>query len=217
MMRIWLGPLPSWIERWYSHTQNQKRYGFDFKLFTDYEDIARRCQDILGIRIRPYRELAGTRISAASGPAYGELFADQCQGYDFWGHCDQDTIFGRLDRFVSDKYLSDCDVFGNDPDAICGPFSLYRNCDKVNSLYRKVPNWQDALSGHKFVSFEEGLFVTTLREAAATGEIRFKSAFWQPDSPNAKMRLRNDGSLIDTATGKETMMFHFSRGKGWPL
>ncbi|RPH38355.1 hypothetical protein EHM92_00290 [bacterium] len=221
LMRIWLGPLPLWIDKWWANVETLKPYGFHFLLLTDYEDIRQRCHDVLGIQIRPYQEIAGTRISAASGPAYGELFADKCKGYDFWGHCDQDTVFGRLDRFVSDEYLGDCDIFGNDPDAICGPFSLYRNCEKVNALYRKVPNWQQALSGHEFVSFEEGLFVRTVRKAAAAGEIYFKSAFWQVDykkhEPVAHLKILTDGSLIDLVAGKETMMFHFNHIKHWPF
>ena len=29
-------------------------------------------------------------------PAYGVLFEEYLDGYDFWGHCDLDVLFGRI-------------------------------------------------------------------------------------------------------------------------
>src|SRR4028118_2154248 len=29
-------------------------------------------------------------------PAFGEIFRDELAGYDFWGHCDLDVLFGRI-------------------------------------------------------------------------------------------------------------------------
>lgn len=29
-------------------------------------------------------------------PAYGEIFADYLKGYDFWGHCDIDLLWGNI-------------------------------------------------------------------------------------------------------------------------
>ena len=33
-------------------------------------------------------------------PLYGYLFSDYIQGYDFWGYCDCDLVFGDIDSFL---------------------------------------------------------------------------------------------------------------------
>lgn len=64
-------------------------------------------------------------------PAYGEIFAGELAGYDFWGHCDLDVVWGALREFVSEDLLDRYDrLFYR------GHFSLYRNTEKINGLYR---------------------------------------------------------------------------------
>jgi hypothetical protein len=63
-------------------------------------------------------------------PAFGEVFADELSGYDFWGHCDLDVVFGRIrdhlppEAFEADKIL------------IQGNFSLYRNTAEASGWFR---------------------------------------------------------------------------------
>ena len=41
-------------------------------------------------------------------PTYGYVFYDLIKDYKFWGHCDTDIIWGRIDNFITsdamDKY-----------------------------------------------------------------------------------------------------------------
>ena len=46
--------------------------------------------------------------------AYGEIFQDYIKGYDFWGHCDMDMIFGDIRHFITDEILSKYDRIGVD-------------------------------------------------------------------------------------------------------
>ena len=222
-IRTWFGPLPPWLEHWLRNTARLAQYGFDFLLVNDYEFFAQRCQETLGIEIAPYDQIAGTRKAGDFDPAYGIIFAEEIADYDFWGHCALDMVFGMLDRFVSDEYLSDCDIFGNDPGAICGPFSLYRNCKLINGLFRRVDEWQNLLSRATMCGFDEIQFNQAVQKAAEAGEIRFKTAFWQSSdtheghTPTPHMTILPDGSLIDKVTGRETMMFHFHRYRQWPI
>lgn len=65
-------------------------------------------------------------------PAYGEVLADDLQGFDFWGHCDCDMIFGNIRRFLSDEILSQyAKIFSR------GHLTLYRNDPETNSYYRR--------------------------------------------------------------------------------
>ena len=54
-------------------------------------------------------------------PAFGEVFREELAGYDFWGHCDLDVIFGDVRDHLPPE------AFGADKILIQGNFALYRN------------------------------------------------------------------------------------------
>jgi len=92
----------------------------------EFEALAKRIQSHFEFEIsleRPYK-LCDFR------PAFGEIFADELTGYDFWGHSDLDLVFGRIRRhlpaaaFEADKILFN------------GNFSLYRNTAETAGWYR---------------------------------------------------------------------------------
>lgn len=66
-------------------------------------------------------------------PLYGVLFADTLKGYDYWGHCDIDLIFGDLQYFFDKYYLYSYDKFGT-----LGHLALYKNSDKMNYSYKTI-------------------------------------------------------------------------------
>lgn len=66
-------------------------------------------------------------------PLYGLLFADILFGYDYWGHCDIDLIFGDLQYFF-DKY----DLYSYDKFGTLGHLALYKNSDKMNNSYKTI-------------------------------------------------------------------------------
>jgi hypothetical protein len=233
-IRVWIGALPAWIDNYRRNTEPLAKYGFEWLIVTDYDLLAERCKRLLDITIAPYEKIAGTRKAGDFDPALGVLFAEELKDYDFWGHTGLDCAYGRLDRFVSDEFLAGCDVFGNDPGAICGPFSLYRNTDVVNRLFQRVgqdgpvkdhlgrtfAGWRDLLECPRITGWDEGAFSNVVAMAAQAGEIRFKSAFWQahdsmPGHPD--LTALPDGSLIDNVSKRETMMFHFNHTRQWPL
>ena len=85
-------------------------------------------------------------------PAYGELFADDLAGYDFWGYCDCDLMFGDIRKFYTDEVLDTYDKV-----AFFGHSTLYRNNQKINSLYKTVidtqPSYIDVMSKPKDRTF----------------------------------------------------------------
>jgi hypothetical protein len=63
----------------------------------EFEDLAKRIRRHFEFEIsleRPYK-LCDFR------PAFGEIFADELTGYDFWGHSDLDLDFGRIRGHLS--------------------------------------------------------------------------------------------------------------------
>jgi hypothetical protein len=114
----------------------------------EFEDLAKRIQSHFEFEIsleRPYK-LCDFR------PAFGEIFADELTGYDFWGHSDLDLVFGRIRAhlpaaaFEADKILFN------------GNFSLYRNTAETAGWYRhevgKV-SYRDAMTNPAAMHFDE--------------------------------------------------------------
>jgi hypothetical protein len=63
-------------------------------------------------------------------PAFGEIFADELAGYDFWGHSDLDVVFGRIrDHLPPEAFEADKILFQ-------GNFALYRNTPEAARWYR---------------------------------------------------------------------------------
>ena len=126
--------------------------------------------------------------------------------------------YAILDKYMTDEFLDDVDIFGNDPDAINGAFSLYRNIEKVNKLFYRVPFWNKILEEPRLLAFDEIHITNLLR---TTDDIRFKSGYLQendkqPDHiPVTQVKLLDNGKLINTKTGNEMMMFHFNRTRKW--
>lgn len=116
---------------WIIYTDCRDEYRFPSnvrKVSTTFEAFKNRFRSHFDFDIvldRPYK-LCDYK------PAYGEVLADDLAGFDFWGHCDCDLIFGDIRRFLSDDILSqNMKIFSR------GHMTLYHNDPETNSYYRK--------------------------------------------------------------------------------
>lgn len=89
-------------------------------------------------------------------PMYGYLFEKYLTGYEFWGHCDNDLIFGNITDFVTEYILKKYDrIFTR------GHLTIYRNIPEVNSFfkesanYENIPSWKKVISSSQGFSFDE--------------------------------------------------------------
>ena len=62
--------------------------------------------------------------------AYGFIFEDYLKDVDFWGYCDVDVIFGRLDYFITEELLNNFDKIFS-----LGRPTLYRNTSEINRVF----------------------------------------------------------------------------------
>lgn len=87
-------------------------------------------------------------------PAYGYIFAEYLTQYDFWGHCDNDVIFGNIRKFITDDILDNYERI-----LIRGHFTLYKNTPGVNNFYLKtisgIPGYREVFSTPKNYCFDE--------------------------------------------------------------
>lgn len=63
--------------------------------------------------------------------AYGEIFSDYLKGYNFWGFCDVDVIWGNMRKFFHDELLASYDKIG-----VQGHCAIFKNTHAINSVYR---------------------------------------------------------------------------------
>jgi hypothetical protein len=115
----------------------------------DFDDLVARIQSFFPFEIsleRPYK-LCDFR------PSFGEIFRAELAGYDFWGQCDLDLIFGRIRTHLPPE------AFDADKVLIQGNFALYRNTDEAAGWYRHEVgdvSYRQAMTDPAAQHFDEG-------------------------------------------------------------
>lgn len=115
---------------WILITDDQTTYDFPKNVqvkYCTYDEIKKRISshfDFPVIINKPWR-LCEYR------PAYGEIFEEELKGFDFWGHCDMDLIWGDIRKFLSEDVFLKYDKIG-----FQGHSTLYRNTPEVNARYK---------------------------------------------------------------------------------
>lgn len=88
------------------------------------ENLRQRFTERLGF------EPAPPEVNTDLKTALGLVFEDLLAGYDFWGQCDFDMIFGNLRKFLTEDILAAHDKI------LCrGHLTLYRNTAKINRAF----------------------------------------------------------------------------------
>ncbi len=88
-------------------------------------------------------------------PAFGTVFSDLITGYDFWGYCDMDIIYGNIKHIVTDEMLDTYDVISARQEYLTGCFTLFRNDQRVSDLYQKSKDWQKVFQDPDYYNFDE--------------------------------------------------------------
>lgn len=187
------------------------------------EKLSKQASSVTGLEInmqRPYK-LNDIR------PLFGKIFSEQLQGYDFWGHCDIDVIFGDIRKFITEEILNNHDVVSARKGNIAGHFTLYRNTEYINSLYQAHPVYKDAFLNSQSYYFDEvGMTEVIKKKQEDKDNIRvywpdyllnFKKPRKRKPSHVPKMLNHwrwNNGKLFEEGSdGGEVMYLHFMTWK----
>ena len=146
------GQLPDYFPAWLISAKAQKN--IDFLLVTDllkespaqnihilhnsFNETQKLFQSKFDFKIslnKPYK-LCDYK------PAYGYIFSKYLKGYDFWGHCDVDLIWGNIREYLTNDVLDNYDLLFR-----TGHFRLYRNIEKMNLFFKN----SNLLYGYKQV------------------------------------------------------------------
>ena len=116
---------------WLIFTDDMTKYDYPSNIrviYTSFEHIKGHIQKFYNFDIsleEPYK-LCDYRI------AYGEIFSEYLKDADFWGYCDTDMIWGKIGNFIPE-----CIYEKNERILKRGHFTLWKNSEKINTLYRK--------------------------------------------------------------------------------
>jgi len=91
-------------------------------------------------------------------PLFAYLFPEVVEGYDWWGHIDNDMIIGNVTHFLPQKILKQADIIcpiGGEKQTTWGPFMLYRNSKVTNELFFLSDRLKEILGAYSAVFFDE--------------------------------------------------------------
>lgn len=189
----YFGKVPSYFHLWLQSAE--KNPDFDFFIYSDlslnikaesnvkqiqmsFAEVKSKIENLLNRKVclkTPYK-LCDFR------PMYGMIFEEELKEYDFWGFIDIDLILGHLTTFITDELLDSHDKLFYE-----GHFSLFRNCDLMNTLFiRKYPHvmdWEYAFSTNYACHFDENGTVAWAHEVDPNCGIRYYTSWDFLDVP----------------------------------
>lgn len=119
----------------------------------NYADYLGFISTRLGITFAPARPYKLCDLK----PMYGYLHQNDVAGYDFWGFCDLDVVFGNLRSFLTEEVLRN-DVIATHAKRVSGHFSVFRNTAALREAFRKIPGWQEKVCDQKSQRLDEAAF-----------------------------------------------------------
>ncbi len=253
LVLVWTGPWKPWINLYVESCR--RNAGWDFLVFTDQPAPAASAPNVRFLpfsladfaqRVRTVLDFPG---AIAQGyklcdykPAYGLLFAEELRGYSHWGYCDEDIIWGCLDRFLPSTVLATHDLVTSCRCCIVGQLTILRNQPHPNTLFQRVPGWREILREPGTMNLAETILDTQARAEEARGELtvwrhQIQRAdcgdqgwdIWADRLELAEHGRRHpplpfgpalwrDGAVFDLRGRTEYAFFHFKTWKrSWPL
>ncbi len=232
LLTPWCGPPPRWQEQFRKRMAANRIVDWETVPLT-LEQFNALATERLGVRCRKntfYNANCDLR------PMYGHLFADKYEGYEFWGWCDVDVVFGDLDRLLP-PLLDAHDVVTTAGNYVHGPLTVFRT-GWTKSLYLTDDQWKDVVADPDYWNFDETGFndgpaktndnpnLTDLVKRSGL-RVHWDDRAWTesqellPDTkgvPSRSCKLLKDGRLTEVPTGRELLLYHFTLlPKRWPL
>lgn len=178
----YFGKLP-WYFEYFSHSCRQNR-SVHFVIITDGDVDGRDLPKNIFIVRKSFNELKqlvkqklGMNIAlnypykiCDFRPAFGHIFDDLLEGYEFWGMGDIDVVYGNIRKFITSEVLQNYDVISVRHDFLVGYFSLFRNCEPVNSLYKESRDYVQVFTSDEHFCFDESNFAWRQMDDVVTFE-----------------------------------------------
>ncbi|HMK90585.1 MAG TPA: DUF6625 family protein [Methylocystis sp.] len=165
---LWFGPWPQWMRCFLASCRFNPT--IDWLVISDAPALEDAPPNVLmkPMSFADFRDHLGKTLDIAPKwtdaykvsdvrPALAALFPAEVAGYDYWGYCDLDLVFGDIRRFYTPQFL-DADAISTHAHVFCGHFALLRNTERMANAFRKFPFWRHFLSTNVHKSFDEQKF-----------------------------------------------------------
>ncbi len=193
----WLGKLPGYLLIWLKTCEPNKEY--TFLLFTDDSTFYPYPANVKYIPFSKKVFLARVKERLEENPSfkeayrlcdfrpmYGVIFKEELAGYDYWGYCDIDVVFGRIKDFLPPKEVYQYDAIFNG-----GHFTIIKNDDRMNYLFKE----KGALFGYKTVMRNDAIFAfdetTGIQKIAKVNKVNAKFGIPYIETESKFMQLRS--------------------------
>lgn len=145
---------------WLVFTDDRTTYDYPANVHVHYEtfkDMQRRVANAFDFRPQLHKPYKLCDLK----PMYGCLFKDYLKNYRFWGHCDCDLVFGKLNHFITDELLDEYDKL-----FVLGHCALYRNTEENNRRFMLPLDgkeiYREVLSNDRGYTFDESFLPTNI-------------------------------------------------------
>jgi hypothetical protein len=151
-------------------------------------------------------------------PAYGLIYEEYLNEYDFWGHCDVDIVWGQIRSFVNDEILDNYEIITSRPKRISGHFCLYKNYKIINKIFLSMPQTVSKLNvGDKYQGIDEEdltMYLLWLHNPTILSKIK-QFIFGKPYVPTIYWEkvLTTSGFMQRELYGQEDKYFLWRNGR----
>lgn len=140
-------------------------------------------------------------------PAYGFIFFDLLKQYNFWGHGDIDIVYGDIREFMTDEILNNYEVISSRHDYITGSFCLFRNTEKINTLFMSSRDYKQVFSNPQHYCFDECNFLfAELQNGASVldfhDNIQSMTYLVKKEEREGKLKAYFDFLIVEGTPGK---------------
>ncbi len=202
----------------------------DFILFTDRKTGAVLPENvrIIYITFKKFREYIGYRFDFTVclptpyklcdyKPSYGYVLEEYARGYDYWGYCDMDMIFGQILQFVPQGGLGKFEKI-----SYLGHLCLYKNEEEINKSFMKTErgtlSYRDIFQSKVSFAFDEtGTYgINQIFERRGYRIYRYERHIADIDcySPNMNISV-HDGETYSVKKKKQVFSFEKGHIYGW--
>lgn len=136
---------------------------------------------------------------------YGYIFSDYTKGYDFWGYCDCDVIFGKISNFIDEALFNQYDKLLRR-----GHLSFIRNKEEINNNFLKYDTYKMVLTSPVIYGYDESIYGYHNGFAGELLESGYR--FYEDNKNIADIDFRNYGfNIIDSED--KNCIFSFEEGR----
>lgn len=210
----WIGREPNWAPQFWDRIEASSDLVhlvfLQLKSWSSFRRTVRQRLDLLPPAQASPRKICDYR------PAFGEIYDYRIEGYEWWGWCDMDCVFGDFAAFLTPERLAGYDLITDHASIVNGPFTIMRNTPEMTSLYRRGGHYREVFISPEHAAWDEVGFSEIVQRHANAEWIRplFLNAHTHDHESPTPYLL--DNKLYATHD-REILTYHFAHNKRWPL